>query len=36
MRRYRTAHGFWGLGVSRSPGGWHLQFGPWILTTEAG
>lgn len=34
MRVFRTAAGFWGFGLSHSPGNWHLQFGPWVITTE--
>ena len=33
MRIYRTAPGFWGVGISRSPGGWSIQFGPFVFTT---
>lgn len=36
MRRYRTAPGFWGLGIVRSPGGWTIQLGGWCFTTEPG
>lgn len=36
MRLYRCAPGFWGLGLSHSPGHWHVQIGPWVLTTEPG
>jgi hypothetical protein len=34
MRRYRTHPGFWGVGFSKSPGNWAIQFGPWVWTTE--
>jgi len=34
MRAYRTLKGFWGLGVTRSPGGWSVQLGRFVLTTE--
>ncbi|WP_432112829.1 hypothetical protein [Streptomyces sp. S1] len=33
-RRYRQASGHWGVGVSRSPSGWHVTVGPWCWTTE--
>jgi len=35
MRMYRTMPGFWAVSVGRSPGGWHVQLGRWVFTTEA-
>lgn len=34
FRGYRTAKGFFGLGISKSPGGIHIQIGPFVITTE--
>ncbi|MFE6222981.1 hypothetical protein [Streptomyces sp. NPDC057854] len=33
-RRYRQGRGHWGVGIARSPGGWHVTVGPWCWTTE--
>ncbi|ALO12911.1 hypothetical protein AQF52_7325 [Streptomyces venezuelae] len=33
-RRYRHSPGHWGVGIARSPGGWHVTVGPWYWTTE--
>lgn len=34
-RFYRTAPGFWGLGLHHSPAKhWSVQIGPWVFTTE--
>lgn len=35
IRRYRTAKGIWGFGVSRGPLGWSVQFAVWVFTTES-
>lgn len=34
IRVYRTTKGVWGFGLSKSMGGWHLQFAKWVVTTE--
>ncbi len=36
MRHYRCSPGFWGVGFTKSPGSWSVQFGPWVWTTEPG
>lgn len=34
MRYYRTMQGHWGFGVTRSPGGWTIQLGRHVFTTD--
>jgi hypothetical protein len=34
IRRYRTSHGFWGVGYAHGPAGGSVQLGPWVWTTE--
>lgn len=33
-RVYTLADGFFNVGISKGPDGWHICLGWWVLTTE--